>query len=96
MTENQTLTFDLSRTFYSHQTNQEMPLNISVDHSKKVLQDKDNEMNKAIPIKEYSNKFLRSMTYKPRAEPPYRRFNTQQRFNVILKKKNVLAKNQPK
>ena len=96
MTENQTLTIDLSRTFYSHQTNQEMPLNISVDHSKKVLQDKDNEMNKAIPIKEYSNKFLRSMTYKPRAEPPCRRFNTQQRFNVILKKKIALVKNQPK
>jgi hypothetical protein len=96
MTENQTLAFDLSRTFYSHQTRQEIALDISIDHSKKVLQDKDNEMNKAIPIKEYSNKFLRSMTYKPRAEPPSRRLNTQQRFNVILKKKNVLTKNLPK
>lgn len=96
MTENQTLAFDLSRTFYSHQTRQEIALDISIDHSKKVLQDKDNEMNKAIPIKEYSNKFLRSMTYKPRAEPPSRRLNTQQRFNVILKKKNILTKNLPK
>jgi hypothetical protein len=61
-----------------------------------VLQDKDNEMNKAIPIKEYCNKFLRSMTYKPRAEPPSRRLNTHQRFYVILKKKNVLTKNLPK
>ncbi len=65
MVENQTLPLDFSKTFYSHEAPNELLLNMSAEQPKKVLQDKDNEMNKAIvPIKEYSNKFLRSMTYK--------------------------------
>lgn len=97
MVENQTLPLDLSKTFYSHQALSDLPLCMSAEQAKKVLQDKDNDMSKAIvPIKEYSNKFLRSVTYKPKGEPPARKINTQQRFNLILKKKNVLNKNLPK
>jgi hypothetical protein len=97
MVENQTLPLDFSKTFYSHQAPPDLPLHMSAEQTKKVLQDKDNEMNKAIvPIKEYSNKFLRSLTYKPKGEPPCRKINTQQRFNLILKKKNALNKNLPK
>jgi hypothetical protein len=93
MAENQTLPLNFSRNYSSNEVHHELPLNMSVDQHKKALQDKNNEMNKAIPIKEYSNKFLRSMTYKLKGEPPQRKINTQQRFNVILKKKNVLNKN---
>jgi hypothetical protein len=97
MVENQTLPLDFFKTFYSQQAPRELQLNMSAEQPKKVLQDKDNEMNKAIvPIKEYSNKFLRSMTYKTKGEPPSRKINTQQRFNLILKKKNALGKNLPK
>lgn len=97
MVENQTLPLDFSKTFSSHHVHSDLSLHMSAEQAKKVLQDKDNEMNKAIvPIKEYSNKFLRSMAYKPKAEPPGRKINTQQRFNLILKKKNALGKNLPK
>lgn len=97
MVENQTLPLDFCKTFYSHEAPCDLPLHISGEMVKKVLQEKDNEMNKGIiPIKEYSNKFLRSITYKPKKEPPGRKINTQQRFNLILKKKNALSKNLPK